>query len=499
MSSTTLPSAPVDQSESQQNVNILTDQATPIDTDGIGLPADAGGLAIGILATAAVLFTLESAQGLLISLILGVIFAYTLNPVVVWLEKIRIPRVLGAAIVVIAVLSITILGTYALRGQVQGILTQLPAAVSKLSTGLASMQREQRTNMKNVQAAATAIEEVTNPVSKEPLAKQVVVVEPTFEINNFLWVGSKGILQIIGQVSMVLFLVYFLLLAANTFKRKLVRITGPPLSRKKITVLILDDINSSIQRYMLMLLLTNVLVGLLAWLAFRWIGLENAGAWAVAAGLLHIIPYFGPGIVSVAVGVAAYMQAESLSLVLLAIGSMLAISTVVGIFITTWMTGRIAKMNTAAVFISLLFWSWLWGLWGMLLSMPIIVIVKVISQHVPRLRIVAALLSEYNMTTETQETRDRLVEDFKTVIQDMEELIKATASQTGDKVAAVRARAEENLNEARRKLDDMGGDVLARGKAAAQATDDLVREKPWQSVAFATAVGVMLGMLISRR
>ena len=85
------------------------------------------------------------------------------------------------------------------------------------------------------------------------------------------------------------------------------------------------------------------------------------------------------------------------------------------------------------------------------------------------------------------------------MIQDMEELIKATASQTGDKVAAVRARAEENLNEARRKLDDMGGDVLARGKAAAQATDDLVREKPWQSVAFATAVGVMLGMLISRR
>jgi predicted PurR-regulated permease PerM len=193
---------------------------------------------------------------------------------------------------------------------------------------------------------------------------------------------------------MVLFLVYFLLLAANTFKRKLVRITGPPLSRKKITVLILDDINSSIQRYMLMLLLTNVLVGLLAWLAFRWIGLENAGAWAVAAGLLHIIPYFGPGIVVVAVGVAAYIQSESLMLVMLTLGSMLAISTLVGIFITTWMTGRIANMNTAAVFIALLFWTWLWGLWGMLLSMPIIVIVKVVSQHSPRLRIVSELLSE---------------------------------------------------------------------------------------------------------
>jgi predicted PurR-regulated permease PerM len=394
MSSITIPSTPAEQSDPRKNANNLAKQSSPVGIVGGSLPAGTGGLAIGILATAAVIFALELAQGLLISLLLGVIFAYTLNPVVVWLEKIRIPRVLGAAIVVITVLSVTMLGTYSLRGQIQGILTQLPAAVSKLSAGLASMQKGQRVNMQNVQDAATAMEKVTNPAATEPLTKQVVVVEPTFEINNFLWVGSKGALQVIAQASMVLFLVYFLLLAANTFKRKLVRITGPPLSRMKITVLLLDDINDSIQRYMLMLLLTNVLVGLLAWLAFRWIGLENAGAWAVAAGVLHIIPYFGPGVVAVAVGVAAYMQSESLSLVLLTLGSMLAISTVVGIFITTWMTGRIAKMNTAAVFISLLFWSWLWGLWGMLLSMPIIVIVKVVSQHVPRLRIASELLSE---------------------------------------------------------------------------------------------------------
>lgn len=360
----------------------------------ISLPGTTSDLAIGILATVAVLFTLESAQGFLISLILGIIFAYTLNPVVVWLEWLKIPRVLGAGIVVLTVISIMGMGTYALRGQVQGILSQLPAAANKLSEGMANMQKDQRKNMKNMQAAATAMEKVTHSESPGPVATKVVVVEPTFKINNFLWVGSKGAVEIIGQVAMVLFLVYFLLLAADTFKRKLVHITGPPLSRKKITVQILDDINSSIQRYMLMLLLTNVLVGLLAWLAFYWIGLENAGAWAVAAGLLHIIPYFGPGVVTVAVGMAGYMQTESLSLVLLASGSMLLISTVVGTFITTWMTGRIAKMNTAAVFISLLFWSWLWGLWGMLLSLPIIVIVKVVSQHVPRLKILSELLSE---------------------------------------------------------------------------------------------------------
>lgn len=103
------------------------------------------------------------------------------------------------------------------------------------------------------------------------------------------------------------------------------------------------------------------------------------------------------------------------------------------------------------------------------------------------------------MTSETQVARDRLVEDFKTVMHDAEELIKATANQTGDKIGAVRARAEESLREARRKLGEMESNVVGRTKAAAKATDQLVHENPWQSVAVATAVGFLLGMLISRR
>ncbi len=103
------------------------------------------------------------------------------------------------------------------------------------------------------------------------------------------------------------------------------------------------------------------------------------------------------------------------------------------------------------------------------------------------------------MTTETQDTRDRLIEDFKTVIHYAEELVKATADQTGDKIGAVRGQAEKSLREARRKLDEMENNIIGRGKAAAKATDQLVHEKPWQSVALASAVGVMLGMLISRR
>ncbi len=102
-------------------------------------------------------------------------------------------------------------------------------------------------------------------------------------------------------------------------------------------------------------------------------------------------------------------------------------------------------------------------------------------------------------TTDTNNARDRLVEDFKTVVNDAEELLKATAGQTGEKIDSVRARAEENLRKARARLGQMEVDLVERTKAAAKATDQLVHENPWQSVALATAVGFLIGMLTGRR
>jgi predicted PurR-regulated permease PerM len=365
----------------------------------VRMSVDARGLALGILSTIAVVFALEWAQSFVISLLLGILFAYTLNPLVVWIERFKIPRVLGAGLVMAAVVLALVLGAYSLRGQIQAVLEQLPKAASKLSEGLAGLRHGQSSNMQNVQTAAQAIEKAASQAADSPTASKqpathVVIDQPAFKLGSFLWMGSMGALGFIGQASMVLFLVFFLLLAGDTFKRKLVRLTGPLLSNKKITVRILDDINASIQKYMFMLLMINVLVGLLTWIALRWIGLENAGAWAVAAGLLHVIPYLGPGVTAAATGLAAFMQFDSLPIALLVAGASLAIATVVGTLITTWMTGKIAKMNEAAVFISLLFWAWLWGVWGMLLSIPIIVIVKVVSQHVEQLQPIAELLEQ---------------------------------------------------------------------------------------------------------
>jgi predicted PurR-regulated permease PerM len=372
--------------------------APSFDFPSTGMPAAAGGLALGILAALAVVFALSWARVFLVPLMLGIVIAYTLNPLVVWLERIRIPRAAGTVLVLAGVIAAVVLGSYALRGQVQTIIEQLPEAATKFANGVSRMRIGQTGNLQKLQNAAAEVEKATAQAAggnapRQP-ATRVTVDPPTFRLSSFLWESSMGAIGAVVQAAMVVFLVFFLLLDGDTLKRKLVRLTGPSLSKRKITVQILDDINGSIQRYMLMLLTTNLLVALLTWIAFHWIGLENAGAWAVAAGLLHIVPYLGPGITAVATGMAAFMQFESFGMASLVAGASLAIATVVGTFVTTWMTGRIAHMNSAAVFISLLFWGWLWGVWGLLLGIPIIVIVKVVSQRVEQLHPVAELLGD---------------------------------------------------------------------------------------------------------
>jgi predicted PurR-regulated permease PerM len=372
--------------------------AEPVDAV-VRVPLDVRSLALSILAAIAVVFALEWAQAFLISLLLGVLLAYTLNPPVAWLERIRIPRVVASLVVMIGAIGAFALGAYALRGQMQTIVAQLPEAAGKFAEGLGRLRSSQLGSLQKIQSASSEVEKATTQLAgPSPTAGQrpthVVIEQTKFKLGEFLLAGSKGALGGLGQATMVLFLAFFLLAGGDTFKRKLVRLTGPSLSNRKITVRILDDINHSIQKYLSMMLLTNVLVGMLAWAAFAALDLENAGAWAVAAGLLHVVPYLGPAVTAAAAGMAAFMQFDSFLMAALVGGVSMTIATLVGTFVTTWLTGRIARLNAAAVFISLLFWGWLWGIWGMLLSIPIIVIAKVVSQHVEELQPVAELLGE---------------------------------------------------------------------------------------------------------
>jgi predicted PurR-regulated permease PerM len=362
----------------------------------IPLHVNARGLALGVIATIVFIYALQWSRNFLVPLLLGILLTYMLSPIVCWLERLRIPRVLGATLITAAMIGGSVLVIDKVQGEFQSIVEELPTAGHKLSRLLSDRMSGPGT-LQRIQAVAAELQQATAGAQERRAARKAAPAaasEGTIPVMDWIWAGSMGVMGFLSQATMVIFLVFFLLLSGDTFKRKLVKLTGPSLSKKKITVHILDDINTSIQKYMLMLLVTNGMLALLMWVALRWIGLENAGAWAIVAGLLHLMPYFGPLLIMLATGVVAFLQFESLQMSFLVMGTSLAIATLIGTVVATWMTGRFARMNAAAVFVSLLFWGWLWGVSGLLLGVPLIVIVKVVAERVEGMEVVAELLGE---------------------------------------------------------------------------------------------------------
>lgn len=390
-------SSPIPPPESPVADVLLTPPALP----QLPLHVHAKGLSLGILATVALVFALQWAEKFLVPLLLGIFIAYTLNPLVAFLERWRIKRVIGATLVTVIIVAGMGMMAQRLQGEVLAIVEELPALTHKVTKLITDNSDGSPSTIQQIQQAAAEVEQATVNATAGPGAeKRLVTRRPiqnpagsNFKIMDWVLAGSMSVATFLSQATMVIFLVFFLLLSGNTFKRKLVKLT-PSLKRKKVTVHILEDINTSIQKYMFMLLVTNTLLALLMWVALRAIGLENAGAWAIFSGLAHVMPYFGPLVITAATGTVAFLQFESLRMVVLVAGMSMAVATLVGMVVTTWMTGKFAKMNPAAVFVSLLFWGWLWGMWGLLLGVPVVVVLKVVAERIEGMEVVAELLGE---------------------------------------------------------------------------------------------------------
>lgn len=354
------------------------------------LPLDVRSIGISILAVVALIVLLKYAQEVFIPFVLSGLLFYALDPIVDWLQKLRIPRALGAAVVLLTVVGAGGWTAYTVRDEALAVIEDLPKAARNLRTALRPARGAPESTIDKIQRAATEIDKTTAeamPSSSAPRGVvRVQVEEPAFRVMDFLWWGSAGIVAIVSESLMVLLLTYFLLLANDLFKRKLIKNFGDTLSKKKITVQIVDQISAQIARFLLVQLTTSVLVAVVTGLALWWLGLRQAAFWGIAAGVLNSIPYFGPLIVTAGLAMIAFMQFGTLQMALVVAGTALLIMTLEGWFLTPGLMGRAAQMNSVAVFAGLIFWSWLWGFWGILLAVPMMMMVKSVSDHIEDLK-----------------------------------------------------------------------------------------------------------------
>jgi predicted PurR-regulated permease PerM len=324
--------------------------------------------ALWILAVLATVFFLRAAQSVVIPIAIAVLFSYALEPVVAWLERHHMPRLAGAAIVLLLILGAGAAGAYALRNDVTQLIETLPIALQRArdmvisQLGVAQVVQEQGTETGTMTSA---------------LVQR----------------GVAAVFALAGHLVVVLFLICFLLISRHQVRDRMVEIAGPDPRRRRLTSTIIDDINVQIQRYLLVLVVTAAIVGVATWGVLAWMGVQHAAMWGILAGVFNPIPYVGPVIVCgslLAVGVA---QGAGISQALQMSGAALVITSLEGWLITPPLMGKAEHMSALAVFVGLLVWTWVWGAWGTILAVPMLVVIKSVADHVEPLQPMGRLMA----------------------------------------------------------------------------------------------------------
>ena len=349
-----------------------------------------------ILAIIGTAFFLRFSRNLLVPIALACLIAYALYPVVLWLERARIHRVVGAALVVLALAMLTAWGTWSLRDDFATGVSKLPAQIRDLRQQLESTQgsgtldglRQALAEMrKTAQSAQIMSGGPPGAGGAGAGASQASTVE------QYLWQGPANLIALAGHITVITFLVYFLMVGARAWRRRLIALSGDVLSSRRTGAEVLDDVTEQIQRFLIVRVITGVIVGVATWMALRFFGAPAPAFWGFAAGVLNSVPYFGPVIVSTGLGLVGLFSG-GLTMALQLAGVSLAITSLEGWLLTPPLMGRAAHMNTIAVFLGLLVWSWAWGVWGTLLAVPIMTVIKAVCDHVEPLHPVSRLLGD---------------------------------------------------------------------------------------------------------
>ncbi len=357
---------------------------------------DLGNGALVVLAVIASILLLQWGAPFFIPFFVAVMIAYALTPATDLLTKILRFRILATTVVVLSTLGLIGAGIYAWSDDVAALWQRVPEVTRTVSESLKKkVAPTSGSPMAEVTKAAAEIESIAQTGKAPPARASAQAAAPsTTSFWHMVWEGGKVTVGVLSQVMVVIFLVFFMLASGDLFKRKIVKMFGDTLSEKKITVQMIDEIDQQIRKYLVVVVVSNAMVGVGTWLLFKALGVNFPELWGIIAAILHTAPYFGPAIIGAASLVAGFVQFNDWSQALMVSGASLLVATLVGSIFATWLSARQTRMNTTATFIGLLFFGWIWGLWGILLGIPLLAIVKTVCERKEEWHPVAEMLSK---------------------------------------------------------------------------------------------------------
>lgn len=382
-----VPDAPVDGDIQSSGAEMAREESLP----PLSFPTSVRSLTLTIVTVIAVTWALYVAQTLLVPLLIGIVISLVLSPLVDGLRRVGLPRAGGASLVLMLLIAAIGGIGYQLSAPAADLAEQLPQVARRVRQALLRTTVASETPMANLQEAADELTTAASAAVRDRSGAQPVrVVAPQAALRDYVVAGTG----VAAQVLLVLFLVFFLLAAGDLYKRKFVKITGPSLSRKKITVQIIDEIQEQIGVYLRTLVVVSAIVGVATWLSYLAIGMPNAAVWGLLAAVANVVPYVGPTLVAGAASAMAFSHFGTTNQALLVGGTQLLITSLEGFLLTPALMSRSARMNPVALFVGLLFWGWLWGAWGVVLGVPLLMAIKVIADRIDDLHTLGELLGD---------------------------------------------------------------------------------------------------------
>ena len=379
--------------------------ATPLHATQIQRPTSS--VATSVLATLALIAALWWGRSFMIPLTAGLMLAMLVLPVTTWLTRWLRSRIVATTVTLMGVLAVlglaaTVFGDQlaSVAGRAPDMISLVAQKVSETEPSADSVLQRARVAFRELDRAADRIASV-KPMVQTARAKAAAARQAELATSNGAAVaapvslsqsatvvlregavsGSSALLKLVGDLIIVIFIAFFVLAGGAPLGERFLGLWSErPGLRLRAEHAALECVRQ-IRIYGGVLLVTNTVVGLAVWAAFSVAGLPDAAGWGVTAAVLHVVPYLGMALLTGLGAAEAFLAHGTVGAALGMAGFLVLLSTLIGTVVTAWLQGRAAKMNAAAVFIGVVFWGALWGVWGLLLGPALVVLMKVVAEH----------------------------------------------------------------------------------------------------------------------
>jgi predicted PurR-regulated permease PerM len=341
-----------------------------------------GSVAVTLLAVLAVLYSLYFARAFLRPIVYALLLDFLFSPVVRALNRVRVRPPLGAGIVVVALIALIALGAYELSGPVQGWAARAPETVGSARVKLGKFIRPLERVSKTAEQVAGAVR-VAEP-AKPP---EVVVLRGPGLLSRIFGTTQRLLVSIFE----IVVLLYFLLAGGDLFLQKLIKVL-PNVSDRQTAIQVARAIEASISTFLLTAAVVNAAEGFIVAGAMYVVGMPNPTLWGALVFVLEFIPYLGAVTMFVVLTVAALTAFDTVSHALLPPMTFLVINLIQGNLVSPMLLGHRLALNPVAIFVGLAFWSWVWGVPGAFIAVPMLAAFKIFCDHVESLAAVGEFL-----------------------------------------------------------------------------------------------------------